>query len=41
MDVLHKLVESMPDRMAAVIATRGGSIRYNSVTCYRMNDDTF
>ncbi|KAJ4429564.1 hypothetical protein ANN_21733 [Periplaneta americana] len=26
-DILHKLVESMPDRMAVVIATRGGTTR--------------
>ncbi|KAJ4441981.1 hypothetical protein ANN_11845 [Periplaneta americana] len=26
-DILHKLVESMPDRVAAVIATRGGTTR--------------
>ncbi|KAJ4449204.1 hypothetical protein ANN_00601 [Periplaneta americana] len=27
-DILHKLVESMPDRMAAVIAKRGGTTRF-------------
>ncbi|KAJ4451006.1 hypothetical protein ANN_02442 [Periplaneta americana] len=27
-DILHKLVESMPDRVAAVIATRGGTTRF-------------
>ncbi|KAJ4439779.1 hypothetical protein ANN_07907, partial [Periplaneta americana] len=27
-DILQKLVESMPDRMAAVIATRGGTTRF-------------
>ncbi|KAJ4436625.1 hypothetical protein ANN_16756 [Periplaneta americana] len=27
-DVLHKLVESMPDRVAAVTATRGGTMRF-------------
>ncbi|KAJ4438404.1 hypothetical protein ANN_14349 [Periplaneta americana] len=27
-DILHKLVESMPDRMAAVISTRGGTTRF-------------
>ncbi|KAJ4440916.1 hypothetical protein ANN_10764 [Periplaneta americana] len=27
-DILHKLVESMPDRVAAVIATSGGTMRF-------------
>ncbi|KAJ4440310.1 hypothetical protein ANN_08449 [Periplaneta americana] len=27
-DILHKLVESTPDRVAAVIATRGGTTRF-------------